>query len=379
MSELRLLIFGDICPVSDTNSAFCSGVPEYLMSKEILKLIQKSDAVIGNLECAITDSPTPIDKTGPTLYSSSKSIETLSNAGFSALSLANNHIRDCGSKAVDNTISVCNKYGIQTFGAGNTLLKAKEPLIISIKGLKIAFLSFAEWEFNAVSKESSGASIFDPISDINYIQRVKKDVDYLIILNHGGIEYHPYPSPLLQKRCRNMADAGADVILCQHSHCIGTYEVYKKSTILYGQGNSIFGYRNNNFVWNNGLLVTISIKDSCKVNFIPCQTSNDHILYLSKEDEAKEILHKFHNDSANILSEDFITKEWIRFCKESENLYIPLLMGWNRYLIALNRILKGIPAKILYNRHKRNIIHNLIRCEAHNEVVQTILGQSAYK
>lgn len=36
-----------------------------------------------------------------------------------------------------------------------------------------------------------------------------------------------------------MVDCGADMIICQHSHCIGSFEKYKQSGILYGQGNFI--------------------------------------------------------------------------------------------------------------------------------------------
>ena len=38
---------------------------------------------------------------------------------------------------------------------------------------------------------------------------------------------------------------GADVVLCQHSHCIGCYEQYEGAHILYGQGNFHFcGFTN---------------------------------------------------------------------------------------------------------------------------------------
>ena len=37
-----------------------------------------------------------------------------------------------------------------------------------------------------------------------------------------------------------MAENGADVVICQHSHCIGCYEEYQGCYILYGQGNFHF-------------------------------------------------------------------------------------------------------------------------------------------
>ena len=43
-----------------------------------------------------------------------------------------------------------------------------------------------------------------------------------------------YPSPYLQKVCRKIIDYGADIIVCQHSNCIGCYENYSKGEIIYG-------------------------------------------------------------------------------------------------------------------------------------------------
>ena len=381
-NTLILTIFGDICPVADTYTAFSSGNPERLLSDEIRCIISTSDIIVGNLECAVTDSPKPIKKAGPVLYTSSKSVETLAAAGFSALSLANNHIRDCGSDGVESTIDTCKKYGISTFGAGNTVNAAKEPYIFMAKNMKIAFISFAEEEFNAVSPDSCGAAILDVYYDFERITKLRSEVDYLVVLFHGGIEYHPFPSPLLQKRCRRIAEAGADLILCQHSHCIGTYEHYGKATILYGQGNSLFGYRCNNDSWNQGLLVKVRIDadaGTSQIEFLPCQTGDDSVLHLCHDNEAQIIMKEFNDNSSKISSADFIAEQWSCFCQKSENLNIPLLLGWNRYLIYINRKLKGILLRIVYGRRKRNITHNLLRCESHHEVLRTILGKYNFK
>lgn len=379
-NTLTLTIFGDICPVKDTAEGFASGNPRNILDDGILKLIAESDLTVGNLECAVTDNPNPIKKAGPVLYTPSRSIATLTAAGFSALSLANNHIRDCGSYGVESTIDTCKKYGISTFGAGNTVNAAKKPYIFMAKNMKIAFMSFAEEEFNAVSSDSSGAAILDVYYDFERIAKLRAEVDYLVVLFHGGIEYHPFPSPLLQKRCRRTAEAGADLILCQHSHCIGSYEKYGSATILYGQGNNLFGYRRNNDGWNRGLLVKVTIdSDTSRIDFLPCKTCEDSVLHLCHNDEAQIIMTEFSDNSSKISSADFITEQWSCFCQKSENLNIPLLLGWNRYLIYLNRKLKGFPLRMVYGRRKRNITHNLLRCESHHEVLRTILGKYNYK
>lgn len=72
------------------------------------------------------------------------------------------------------------------------------------------------------------------------IQNIKKEVDYLIVIFHGGKEFYRFPSPILQKNCRSVIDFWADCVITQHSRCIGCEEIYKDRKIIYGQGNFIF-------------------------------------------------------------------------------------------------------------------------------------------
>lgn len=379
-SDVIITILGDICPVKDTMAGFISGNPQTIMSPNILNVISESDITVGNLECALTDNPTPIKKAGPVLYAPTISAQTISNAGISTLSLANNHIRDCGDLGVESTITACRSVGINVFGAGKSKKEAGKPYIVEAKNIRIAFVSLAEHEFNAVGSNCSGAAIFDVFDDFKRLKDIKSTVDYMIVLYHGGIEYHPYPSPLLQKKCRLMVEAGADYVLCQHSHCIGTYEKYGDSTIIYGQGNSLFGYRENNKGWNEGLLVRLSLSaNSRKIEFLPIVTGPNGILNLISDARGNELLNEIEDKSKKILSNEFINCSWMEFCKKAELIHLPLLLGWNRYLIFMNRVLKGWPLRILCGRHKRNIIHNLIRCDSHYEVLRTILHQSDYK
>lgn len=378
-NKSTITIFGDICPVGDTLKGFESGNPTNIMSEDIIKLIQNSDLSVGNLECVFTDSPSPIRKTGPVLYAPVKCMNTLANAGFNAFSLSNNHIRDCGTSGLLSTIEACRHHNILTFGAGKNIEEAEAPLLVELNGRKVGFLSFSEHEFNYVTENRPGASTFDAYTDLNRIHKLRKEVDILIVLFHGGIEYYSYPSPLLQKKCRAMADAGADIILCQHSHCIGTYEYFGNAFILYGQGNNLFGYRANNRSWNEGLIVQIELLDNkFEIRLIPCTTNHNSILESLRGEDADSLLTEIKDRSKNLDNREFLITQWKEFCYNLENLNLPLLLGWNRYLIFLNRILKGMPVRLLYGSKKSNITNNLIRCESHYEVMRTILDKYSY-
>src|SRR5690606_19647437 len=125
----------------------------------------------------------------------------------------------CGGAGVVDTIAACRAAGIDIVGAGPDAESAARPAIIEYEGWKIGVLAAAEREFNAAGPDTPGAHIFDPLETLERVRALKSACDYVIFLYHGGIEYYPYPSPMLQRLCRAVVRHGADLVLCQHSHC----------------------------------------------------------------------------------------------------------------------------------------------------------------
>lgn len=376
--DCKITIFGDVCPTSDNEIYFRDGDVKSLFG-EVKSMIKSSDITIANLECALTNTPLKANKLGPVLHSTINTAKTLKDVGFDVLSLSNNHILDCGIAGLGSTIDACCQNDILYVGVGNNLEDSKKPLLIEKNGWRIAILAYAEQEFNTASELSAGASYFDPYEDCDRIKEIRKDVDYMIFIYHGGIEYYEYPSPLLQKKCRKFVDLGADIVLCQHSHCIGTFEDYYGAKIVYGQGNSIFGYRKNNLQWNTGLVFTINISEYKKtIDINVVSTKSNGCIDIANEELKRKVLSELYQRSEKVSDKVFLEKSWLEFCNNIESLDIPLLLGWNRYFIFLNRKLKNKLIKLLYSRNKQNITLNLIRCESHYEVITSILNKNKY-
>ena len=374
---MKITIFGDICPTNDTLEKFKSGDAEGLFH-DILPMMQESDLVIGNLECALTDEPKPIQKAGPVLHAPTCSIKALKSAGFHVLSLANNHIRDCGTQGVINTIDKCHSAGIKTVGAGENISQAKKPLIIDEGGCKVGIASFAEHEFNFATNDRPGAATLDVYADFDELRLLRKQVDTLIVFYHGGIEYHPYPSPLLAKKCRKMVECGADLVLCQHSHCVGTIERIGSSCIVYGQGNSLFGYRENDESWNSGMIINVNINGEEKqINHRMIQMRKDGLHFMD-EDQSKKWQQVLSTRNGHINDDEFLNDQWKQFCQKGQALNLPLLLGWPRLIIALNRRLGNFFVRLLYGKKQANVTHNMLRCESHKEVIDNVLSQYDY-
>ena len=171
-----------------------------------------------------------------------------------------------------------------------------------------------------------------------------------------------------------MVDSGADYITCQHSHIIGTQESYKKGTILYGQGNTIFGHRPNDRIWNEGLLIKIELDEKINIMKIPVQATQSGISLVS-ERESQIIINKIKDRSEEIGTADFISNSWNQFCNNKSAHYLPHLFGLSRIINKLNRIFNNKLIKCFFTEKQKMITGNLIRCESHKEIIETILNK----
>lgn len=370
----KIIIFGDICPDNNYRIIFDKG--SCALSENILAEIKKAEYVVANLECPATNETRSIAKCGPNLRAKPEDLQVLSKAGINVLSLANNHILDYGTNAVSDTLKACHDNGFFVFGAGNNQSEADKPLILELSGKKVGFISFAEEEFNIAGQTTPGAALFDPYYSFDKITALKKDVDIVVVVYHGGIEHYIYPTPLLQKKCRKMVEVGADLVLCQHSHCIGTIETYLGKTILYGQGNSVFGYREGNEKWNEGLLVELDVFSS-NVSFKLMKAMPEGIIFADTKDSDARI--DLMRKQSEILDDVTAIKDsWITFVEENKALYYSMLLGKNRVFNKLNRIFKNKLIDIMYKKIQQMITMNILRCDAHREVIITMLEEKVY-
>lgn len=375
--DSRLVIMGDVCPTADYAELFANGNHSALLG-DIYDDIQHADYVICNLECALAKTASKAKKCGPCLTAKVDDIRMLRGIGIRAVSLANNHIKDYGAEGVLNMMDALDENEVSWFGAGKDKNSIIDFHCISVGEKKIGFISFAEEEFNIASEKEPGAIMFDPYFSLPLVARYKERCDFLVVLYHGGIEHYIYPSTLLQKKCRSLIDAGANLVLCQHSHCIGTVEHYKDCVILYGQGNSIFGYREGDERWNEGLLVELLIQNGAvDIRYRLIKASPNGIRYADRNSEQKK-MKEIEDRTQKLNDVDFVNKEWRDFCDKNAALNRALLFGKGRFFNFINRKFKNYLFKMCTSKEKEMITMNLIRCDSWREVVTTILEGDVY-
>ena len=366
---MKILIAGDLVPTELNISLFNNADIYSLLGEELFSLWNSVDIRIFNLEVPLTNIENPIDKWGPHLIAPESTINGIKALNPSLVTLANNHILDQGVQGLNSTIKLLTTNNIPYVGAGKNIEEARKPYIINRNSYKVGIYACAEHEFSIANDQSPGANPFDPLYSLDHIQELKSRCDYVIILYHGGKEHYRYPSPYLQKVCRRMAKKGADLIICQHSHCIGCFEEYNGSTIIYGQGNFIFNKHDNEY-WNNGLLINVNLNNK-QVIYIPVVKSK-YGIQLATGQSKEEILKAFSLRSQEILQEGFIDASYKEFAKKSIQKYLRRLNGSGKWLTYLDR--KLFNNKLIekrYNKQKLLSIQNIIECEAHRELLLT--------
>ncbi|WP_079474815.1 CapA family protein [Marinococcus halophilus] len=370
---MELIIGSDVVPTSSNKALFHEANVMNLLGKDIFDLWNRADMRIFNLETPLVDEEAPIDKCGPNFITPTGTINGIKGLNPTLLTLANNHIMDQGTQGLASTRKLLFQYDIPNVGTGKDLYEAQKPYILKKGDLKIGVYACAEHEFSISTKEKAGANPFDPLESLDHIIELKEKCDYLIVLYHGGKEHYRYPSPYLQKACRKMAQKGADIIICQHSHCIGSYEDYEDSKIIYGQGNFLFDKYDNEF-WNTGLLIKLNIEDGINVEYIPF-TKESSGIRLATGNARENILSGFEKRSANILKEGFIEEEYQRYAKKNIYSYLRKTAGMNKWIARLDKyILKGKLVKFKYKRENLLKLQNTVECEAHRELLISALN-----
>ena len=373
---MSILIGADIVPVASNKKLFQDAKTEKLIGKRLQTVLAKADYRIFNLEVPLTDTAQPIKKHGPNLIASPTCAKGLKALGVDLLTIANNHIMDQGIQGLYSTTQALANTSNSYVGGGRDLDEAKKPFFFSVGEKCYGIYACSEHEFSIAGEGKPGANPFDSLESLDHVAQMRERCDYIIVLYHGGKEYYRYPSPHLQRVCRKLVEKGANLVICQHSHCIGCMEEYLKGTIVYGQGNFLFDGADNEY-WNSSLL--IEVNRDATISFIPIKKQG-YGVRLAVDSEADEILNGFISRSEEIKKAGVVEAYYNEFAQKSISNYIWYFSGKkSNYLFRILNRLSGNQLQEIFARHylERNGIamRNYIECEAHRELVLEGLKQ----
>lgn len=351
---MKALLLGDLSPTINTNPLFEKKETETLFS-DTIPVFQGNDINFVNLECALTDSEKGIEKFGPCLKAAAEVADVLTEIGVNCCGLSNNHIFDFGKQGIKDTFDALERVGMLYTGFGNNYEESRKNIVFEKDGEKVAIIAVCEHEYSYALEDRMGSRPYDEYHTIEDIAKAKKENDRVIVIYHGGKEYCQYPSPRLHKACHAMVRNGADVVLCQHSHCIGCYENYEDGHILYGQGNFHFvnpSFNVNAETWNSSLAVKYDTKTN-EIEFIPFTTTPDNNgISLAKGEEKETIMVGFEKRNEELKNGEW-KAGWHAFCESVKEIYLTVIR--ESYQDGASE------------RRNANFAHYL-DCEAHTDV-----------
>ena len=366
---MRIYIGADLVPTDINKALFENGNGEALVGKELYEILKQSDLNVFNLEVPLTDVETPIVKFGNNLIAPTKTIHGYKALEPIFLTLANNHSLDQGEEGLTTTLNLLKDQDIAHAGAGFSLKEAKKPFIFEKEGIRIGFYLCAEHEFTVASCHTMGANPFDVLESFDEVLALKEQCDYVIVLYHGGKEFYRYPSPMLQRYCRKFIDRGANLVICQHNHCVGSREDYNGGSIIYGQGNFIFNsefYINHKEFVKDSLLIRVeATKDSFIVSEVPIR-STEMGTRQATESEADETLTAYKQRSENIKDAHFVAHK--DFADTHIKRYLREFIGRSCIIRAINALFGRKLMQLILGKTSYLAIQNYLECEAHHEL-----------
>lgn len=369
-SKVRLLIAGDLCPINRYGPLFRDGDRAAILGP-FERLVQSADLFVANLECPLIHQSSPIQKTGPVLGAPFDCARGLREIGLTGVGMANNHILDHGGAGLASTLEALAGSGIAGFGAGPDLERARTPLVCEVRGRRIGFLAMAEREWSQAGASSPGANPLDIIGFLRQMKEIRRDLDFLAVLLHGGTEGYPLPSPGLRKVCQFLAEEGADLVTCQHSHCVGAYEVVDGKLILYGQGNFIFDYPAG-YHDRDGVLIDLELLEDGRSRFdlVPFTQSRERPGLEAMEPEAEARCRAAMEEGRRRIENGELEACWDDFCRTRALPVLDEVLDHGRVLRRLNR------GGALLRWHGKPYLKNLksiVQNESHLELLNTVL------
>ena len=284
----------------DWAAALRGAVGEYLAA---------ADLALGSLDGSIQDVGTPNGCIATTnLTSPPEVMAALTLAGIDGVTVATNHVYDCGQAFCGNqaflrTLELLAAANIKVVGGGRNLEEALKPAIFEVNGTKFGVLGFddiAAEDFEATESAPGTAPLDDSYADERAslprepaffqsaqklgltrfqerIRKLKTEVDVVIVQVQSGTEDTHTPSPRSIKAIRAAAAAGADLVVGNQAHWVQAVEFRGDSFMAYALGNFVFD-QTRTPEHTQGYLLEASFwgKQLAAVRFVPYQIEDKY-------------------------------------------------------------------------------------------------------
>lgn len=365
---MKIIVAGDFAPRARLAKQIEERKFSEVFPEDVRKVIKSADFSFVNFESPVAEEGyQPIPKCGPNLKCTPEAAEAVRYAGFTGVTMANNHILDYGPEGLRKSIECCKDQCLDVVGVGENLSEAEKILYLEKEGKKLAIINCCEHEFSIASDTTAGANPLNPIRQYYAIQEAKKQADYVLVIVHGGHEHFQLPSPRMQETYRFFVDAGADAVVNHHQHCYSGYEVYNSKPIFYGLGNFCFDWEGRTSgIWTEGYLVCINLVGNVSISFelFPYQQYASIPSICLLQDYEQNLFNDSIDSFNQIISDEQhlhgIVGKYYSDCMNYElDRLEPYDKVWQYILYH-----RGLLPRVINNNKRKSILSHIM-CESH--------------
>ena len=240
--------------------------------------LKQSEIVVGNMEFPV--SP-PFESKPKVFNSSPDAIRGMKWAGFSMVTIANNHILDQGNQGVLNTMLFLKQNNMDYIGVGADETAARAGIVKTVHGIRIGFICYTGYLNYPRPKKQAEYHLnwlYDNEELRRDIEDIKKRCDYLIMVAHTGVEYMTIPRDRDVELYRNCINWGVDLVVGHHPHLLQPMEEVtaddgRTCYIFYSLGNFISNQGTRSVSYFDG--APLSTRDSIIVSCILKRSEKD--------------------------------------------------------------------------------------------------------
>ncbi len=288
-ADTTLFFAGDACFAYTFEENYLAGGITGVVSEELVEEMQEADLAMVNQEFAFSTRGTKAPDKQYTFRVDPKYVSAFTDMGVDIVTLANNHSLDYGTEALEDSFAALDGAGIAYVGAGEDLERASALKVFEVNGKKFGYLAASRvipvTSWNVENSQPGLFCTYDETLLLAAIREAKTQCDFLTVYVHWGVERTTQLESYQPAMGKDYIEAGADLVIGAHPHCLQGIEFFNGKPVFYSLGNYIF---NNTIERTAAVKVTVDAEGNASCQLLPAAASNGKT-YLLEEDERQAV------------------------------------------------------------------------------------------
>jgi poly-gamma-glutamate synthesis protein (capsule biosynthesis protein) len=205
------------------------------MLREVAPYIKSADLAICHVETPMTPRP---PQGYPVFNTPTQLARAIRNAGYRICDTASNHSLDQGQYGIDQTGRALDRAGVLHTGSFGGPRQQRKTLIVTVKGVKVAFLAYTEMT-NGFPLPHPWSVNIARAGAVEHAARVarRRGAQVVIVNFHWGNEFVSSPSSFQLSTAAALArDPDITAIVGQHVHVVQPIVRVHGKLVVYGEG-----------------------------------------------------------------------------------------------------------------------------------------------